>query len=220
MAPAQHERRRGSSMKVSSVFAALALCSTSLSAQAPPHERHVLIVTPSEGDPRLTATREAIAFWNDTLSTFQVPFRFVEDGVLVAPSSTRSFEGYTRGIWLLAGRPTPPDMTPRPPAELEAIGAEIVVFFSSQRIFSFSWPRAAHQKFFIGFQPAIVPPLTFPNVARNVIAHELGHVLGLEHNGRTKTLMCGPCDHSVYRSAEVRFFPLTAKDRARLRSLE
>jgi hypothetical protein len=41
-----------------------------------------------------------------------------------------------------------------------------------------------------------VPPLSKPNVARNVIAHELGHAIGLGHNSDPAMMMCGrpaPC---------------------------
>lgn len=201
-----------------SLVALVLLAPPGVAQERPPHRR-VVIVTPAEDDSRLAATREAIAFWNEMLSTQQRESRLVEDRVLVAPSITRPLEGYTRRIWNLAGRPTPPDMTPPPPPELEALDADITVFFSSQKILSFAWPRAERQKFFVGIQPAAAPPLTSPNVARNVIAHELGHVLGLEHNGRTSTLMCGPCMRFVYRSEEPRFFPLTTLDRDRLRLL-
>lgn len=198
----------------------LALVAPSAVAQDRSPHRRVVIVTPAEDDPRLEATREAIAFWNETLATLQLESRFVEDRVLVAPPVTRPLEGYTRRIWNLAGRPTPPDMTPTPPPQLEALDTDITVFFSSQRILSFAWPRAERQKFFIGIQQTTTSsPLAYPNVARNVIAHELGHVLGLEHNGRTATLMCGPCLRLVYRSEEPRFFPLTTLDRDRLRLL-
>jgi matrixin len=93
------------------------------------------------------------------------------------------------------------------------------VFFSSQVIFSFAWPYEDPTRFFIGVQTDRSEPLTFPNVARNVVAHELGHTLGLAHNGNTPTLMCGPCQHTVYRSDEPRFFPLTPQEREQLRML-
>jgi hypothetical protein len=187
-------------------------------AQSGARDRHIVIVTPP-GDVRLAATREAIEFWNETLSGLHLDLRLVEDRVLVAPPSTRKLERYTRQIWNLAGRTSSSATNPPPPPELDAIEGDIVVFLSRQRIFSFAWPRAERRKFFIGIQTDTEEPLTYPNVTRNVIAHELGHALGLEHNGRTTTLMCGPCEHFVYRSEVPQFLSLTPAEHARLRKL-
>jgi hypothetical protein len=206
----------------SSALLAVTLLVVSLAASAladsGARDRHIVIVTPPD-DVRLAAAREAIDFWNETLSGLHLDLRLVEDRVLVAPPSTRKLERYTRQIWNLAGRTPSSAMIPPPPPELDAIEGDIVVFLSRQRIFSFAWPRAERRKFFIGIQTDTEEPLTYPNVSRNVIAHELGHVLGLEHNGRTATLMCGPCEHFVYRSEVPQFLPLTPAEQARLRQL-
>jgi len=64
------------------------------------------------------------------------------------------------------------------------------------------------------------PPLSMSNVARNVVAHELGHVLGLQHNDDHALLMCGrpaSCRPFVYRSPELRWFPLSDEEKAYLK---
>jgi predicted Zn-dependent protease len=53
-------------------------------------------------------------------------------------------------------------------------------------------------------------PLTLPNVARNVIAHELGHAIGLSHNDDPNYLMCGRRCRAVrmlFVQAESATFP-------------
>ena len=71
----------------------------------------------------------------------------------------------------------------------------------------------------IGIRSERVFPLTLPNVPRNVIAHELGHAIGLGHNDDPTRLMCGrpaPCRPDAFESRAARFFPLTVEEETML----
>ena len=62
-------------------------------------------------------------------------------------------------------------------------------------------------------------PMSLPNVARNVIAHELGHAIGLGHNGNPALLMCGrpaSCRPALFASTTARYFPLSEEEKAKL----
>jgi hypothetical protein len=203
-----------------SAAAALWLAAVTAAAPEPLPARRVVIITASSADARLAAARDAIAFWNGTLSDLGVTERLSETGLIVNAPVSRPLETYTRQIWRLAGRSVPPEWDPPPPPALLEIDADIVVFFSKQQIFSFAWPFANRTRFFIGISTDADPPLDQPNVTRNVIAHEFGHTFGLEHNGNTATLMCGPCERLVYRSEQPTFFPLSPAEHQRLRARE
>lgn len=63
------------------------------------------------------------------------------------------------------------------------------------------------------------PPMSLPNVPRNVIAHELGHAIGLGHNADPAMLMCGrpaSCRPGLFASQTPHYFPLSAADRSKL----
>jgi hypothetical protein len=63
------------------------------------------------------------------------------------------------------------------------------------------------------------PPASLPNVMRNLIAHELGHAIGMGHNSNPAMLMCGrpaPCRPGVWSSKTPRYFPLSSEDRSKL----
>ena len=59
-------------------------------------------------------------------------------------------------------------------------------------------------------------PFRFTNVGRNLIAHEMGHAIGLGHNNDQSKLMCGrpaSCRPEDFRSEAERFFPLMEEEK-------
>lgn len=164
-------------------------------------------------DLRFVAVREAAAFWNDELAKLGVPLRLAEP----SPSHHRLPEPLLRDIsaTVVARRRA---IRPR---ELDAIPGDVVVALSSSgNITSVGIdPERWHGRGLVILRPGHLLPLSAPNVARNVAAHELGHVLGLRHNREPGTLMCmppAPCRPMSYRADSARFFPLTPSEQRQL----
>jgi hypothetical protein len=187
------------------------LSSIPLFAFAAPMSLSITVVGPDAGDPRWAAVDEAVEFWNDELAMADLQLgpatrvvRPVPDDALRASSDA-----------VLAGR-----RGHGVPRLLEDVPGDIVVALSNAELISFAIRRSGGSKGFVGMRRADIPPLSLPNVLRNVVAHELGHVLGLQHNSDPTTLMCGrpaPCRPTEFTSDVRRFFPLTDADRANLR---
>jgi hypothetical protein len=96
---------------------------------------------------------------------------------------------------------------------------KIVVVSSDGKIISHTGRSADGQSATVMIRTDRVPPLSLPNVARNVIAHELGHSIGLGHNSDPTMLMCGrpaPCRPDDFASSPMRYFPLSGADQANL----
>jgi hypothetical protein len=108
------------------------------------------------------------------------------------------------------------------PESLRDVPGDIVVVLSDGDFISFCAHGAGQQRALVAIRSDRIAPLTLPNVARNVIAHELGHAIGLGHNDDPAMLMCGrpaPCRPAAFQSDHARYFPLTAAEKERLASL-
>jgi hypothetical protein len=83
-------------------------------------------------------------------------------------------------------------------------------------------PFGENSKRIVAIRGTRFPPMSLPNVPRNVIAHELGHAIGLGHNSDPATLMCGrpaSCRPDLFRSNQPRMFSLTDSEKRRLLTL-
>ena len=178
--------------------------------RAPP-----IAVISAPGDPRVALVEEAAAFWNRMLAELGSGFRLGAVGVSEGSIPSGAL-GTLSGAALSRGpRPSMPDW-------LRGPAGRIVVALSDEDFISFSLRWADAATALVGIKNGRSYPLTLPNVARNVIAHEMGHAIGLGHDSDPALLMCGrpaSCRPDAFQSATARYFPLAADEKALLLSL-
>ena len=168
-------------------------------------------VVSAPGDPRIPAVREAIAFWNQTFAELGTPFRLgaitLVNGSLPDSDMRELSEASLHHQWNVTL-----------PASTAQFPGDLLVVLSNANFISFA--ARGSQRTLVGIKNG--PLLNRPNVLHNVIAHELGHVVGLPHNDDPKLLMCGrpaPCRPDVFQSDTPHLFPLSPAEKDRLRAL-
>jgi putative tryptophan/tyrosine transport system substrate-binding protein len=171
-----------------------------------------ITVVSAAGDPRLPLVNEAVAFWNETFAELGTPFRLGALTQVIGAIPVEDLQKISPRITWLPGLPE----------SLKRIDGNIIVALSEQEFISFTARRPALNKAVVAIKDYRSAPLTLPNVARNVIAHELGHAIGLPHNADPTMLMCGrpaPCRPDLFASDHPKYFALTEAEKAELRRM-
>jgi hypothetical protein len=175
-----------------------------------------VVITGAFDDEGHALVREAIAYWNAALAEAGAAFRLPDAERVPAEAPEASLQALSE--WVLSDRRQPAPIT----EDIRRLPGDLIVVFGRSAFVSFASP------FFDGGRRRLVAirsvsgALSRPNVARNVIAHELGHALGLAHHDDPARLMCGrpaPCRPDLFESSVAGIFPLHDSDRATLARL-
>jgi Matrixin len=168
-----------------------------------------VVVISAADDDRLPAVREAVDFWNAEFSKLGSPFRF---GSLAHVVETVPAYGVSelRSSWETKTFTHVANIL----SQMAPTGDVIVALFNDIESGAFTSEIPDRQKVMVAISKFRLHPL--PGAAtRNVVAHELGHALGLGHNDEANTLMSGK-RRSWYSIPSEGFLPLTEGERITL----
>lgn len=189
------------------------------SGQPGPPWRHIpglVVVSSRDDDQRLPLVDEAVEFWNGTLKELGSSFRVGHVTRVVQSISEGDLQTFSKLV--LDG----PVRSSSIPSSLQALPGDLRIVLGNSEFISAAGPFDTNGKRTVVIRGATFPPLSLPNVARNVIAHELGHAIGLCHNADFTTLMCGRpagCRPPLFQLREPRMFPLLDSDKRTLQRL-
>lgn len=165
----------------------------------------VVLVSP-ENDSRIQDAYEAINFWNQTFAQIGTSFRLGSVTHTAEKIPANQMVSLSRGIFVNQRNL---------PENIQKMPGDLILVLSDETFISFEYGFPSKGKVLVGIKNQKIFPLTLPNVTRNVIAHELGHAIGLGHNSDPTKLMCGrpaSCRPNLFESEQARFFPLSEEE--------
>jgi hypothetical protein len=168
-----------------------------------------VVVLGREGDSRNQLVSDAVDFWNKQLAEIGSGFRLGSITFISEIIPPEELVDLSKTVLDRGG-------TLEPPPSLMKIEGDLIIALSDGDFVSFAARFPNTGKRLIGIRSFQRPPFRFTNVGRNLIAHELGHAIGLGHNDGPANLMCGrpaPCRPDAFRSNVERYFPLTEQEK-------
>jgi hypothetical protein len=170
-------------------------------------QRPSIVTVSEEDDPRLKAVHEARDFWNAELLKLGSSFRL---GAVIQVGGHLDVKEFHPEF-----RRAPPNPFSLPEV-LRRVDGDVIVALSDDSFYAFTLGWLSPRKILVGIQNEQTHPLTMPNGPANVVAHELGHVIGLGHNENPNALMCGSSPWCLFDCPREGFLPLTDHEKTRL----